>query len=181
MEIVQKIIVGLGNPGKEYQATRHNAGFMVLDSVAAQLGCPFREQTRHTALVAECGGYTLLKPQTFMNLSGKAVQSWLRFYKLLAAEKDLVNLAVAYDDLDIPFGTWKWQFGRGPKAHNGVNSVVAHLGTDQFWHVRIGIENRADRAAFPPDAYVLSSFLATEQAVLHRVTKEARERLLGAW
>lgn len=177
-----KIIVGLGNPGKEYERSRHNAGFMVVDCLAQQLGCQFKTENDFSAMIAKTNQYVLIKPQTFMNDSGRAVQSWLHYYKKNNESGEYPDLAVLYDDLDIPFGSWKWQFGTGPKAHNGVNSVVTHLGTDQFYHGRVGTENRAQhRLTMPSDEYVLTPFVEDEQLTLSRVLEEITGQVLRDW
>ncbi len=181
MQRVQKIIIGLGNPGVAYQHSRHNAGFMVLDALAEKLDCSFTAEPKHVADIAHCGSYTLIKPLTFMNDSGKAARSWLAFYKLLESELGLTTTALVYDDLDISFGSWKWLFGKSPKAHNGVNSVISHLGTDQFWHCRIGVENRDQRGVIPSDRYVLSAFTELEKPSLLHVIDQAVQQLTKDW
>jgi PTH1 family peptidyl-tRNA hydrolase len=177
-----KIIVGLGNPGKEYETSRHNAGFMVVDHIAKELGISFAENKNCSALVAKTRDIVLIKPLTFMNESGKTVQSYLHYFRLLKEESQYQNLCIAYDDLDIPLGKWKWQFGTGPKAHNGVNSILRELGSDQFWHARVGTENRAaHRLSIPSDAYVLTPFLADEQATVEQVIAEVGVKVLSEW
>ena len=177
-----KIIVRLGQSRQEYEKSRHNAGFMVVDRLAEQLGCQFKTELISSAMIAKTDQFVLIKPQTFMNDSGRAVQSWLHYYKKIIESGEYPDLAVLYDDLDIPFGSWKWQFGTGPKAHNGVNSVVAHLNTDQFWHGRIGTENRKEhRLTMPSDAYVLTPFVEDEQLTLSRVLEEITGQVLRDW
>ncbi len=147
-------IIGLGNPGKKYETTRHNAGWLFADFLAKRLKANFIEKKKWKAEVAEVagGGQTLLlaKPLTFMNLSGQSVQAITNFYKI-----DTTDLFVAFDDLDLEFGTYKIQFGKGPKVHNGLQSIYSELGTDQFWHVRIGIDGRHGDRTIAPDKYVL--------------------------
>ncbi len=177
-----KIVVGLGNPGKEYERSRHNAGFMVVDQVAQRLGCQFNLEKDFFALIAKTADFTLIKPQTFMNDSGRALRAWMQFYKRVESDGSYPELAVIYDDLDIPFGSWKWQFGTGPKAHNGVQSIITHLGSDQFWHGRIGIENRENhRSSIPSDAYVLTPFTTDEQPKMEQIITASVDRLLGKW
>lgn len=177
-----KIIVGLGNPGKDYQSSRHNVGFMAVDRLAQLLNVSWREEKAFTALIAKTAELILIKPRTYMNDSGRAVQGWLQYYRKIETSATYPQLAVIYDDLDIPFGSWKWQFGTGPKAHNGVKSVIAHLGTDQFWHGRIGTENRENhRLSVPSDEYVLAPFVANEMATLAQVLKEMTDQLLKKW
>ncbi|MBP7875459.1 aminoacyl-tRNA hydrolase [Candidatus Woesebacteria bacterium] len=177
-----KIVVGLGNPGKEYERSRHNAGFMVVDQVAQRLGCQFNLEKDYFAEIAKTADFTLIKPQTFMNDSGRALRAWLQFYKKIDQSGEYPELAVIYDDLDIPFGSWKWQFGTGPKAHNGVQSISTHLGSDQFWHGRVGTENRENhRSSIPSDAYVLTPFTSEEQPTVEQVISASVDRLLGKW
>ena len=177
-----KIIVGLGNPGKEYEHSRHNAGFMVVDRLAQQLGCQFKREPDFMAEIAKTADFVLIKPQTFMNDSGRTVQAWLHYFKKLQKSGEYPELAVIYDDLDIPFGSWKWQYGTGPKAHNGVRSVAAHLGTEQFWHGRVGTENRENhRSSVPSDVYVLTPFAPDEQATLSTVLDDLVTHILHKW
>ncbi|BDV41792.1 peptidyl-tRNA hydrolase [Geotalea uraniireducens] len=151
-----KLIVGLGNPGPKYQWTRHNAGFMVLDCLARTAGITMAKKN-FSGQYGE-GSWRgqrlfLLKPQTFMNLSGRSVAEALRYHKLPLAE-----LIVVHDDLDIPFGRVKLKEGGGHGGHNGLRSLVQELGSADFVRLRIGIGRpaRGDVADyvlnnFPPD------------------------------
>lgn len=134
-----KLIVGLGNPGKNYEHTRHNAGFLAADFLANFLGFePFRKSSKHDAEMTEgsIGGEKalLLKPQTFMNLSGRSVQSAMQFYKI--STEDLV---VIYDEAELPFGTLRVRPQGSAGGHNGMKSIIQELGTDDFTRVRLGI------------------------------------------
>jgi len=148
-----KLIVGLGNPGPRYQWTRHNAGFMVLDRLSSLSGIQVNRKS-FAGLSGE--GYWkgmrlfLLKPQTFMNLSGKSVAEAMRYYKI-----SLDNLIVLHDDLDIPFGRAKIKMGGGHGGHNGLRSLVDELGGREFTRIRIGIERPRQGDA---SDYVLSPF-----------------------
>jgi PTH1 family peptidyl-tRNA hydrolase len=156
-----KFFVGLGNPGNRYQHTRHNVGFMVLDKLAND---PWKDEKALQAQTSKTGESLLIKPQTYMNASGDAVVKALKKYEYAAlGDKDFSALFVIYDDLDIPIGKYKLVFGSGPKIHNGVNSVVQSLGTDQFWHVRVGIDGRNGDRSQPSDAYVLSGIVDAEK------------------
>ena len=134
-----KTIVGLGNPGKEYELTRHNFGFLFIDYLYENLEekGTWRSEKKWKADVVDVLASTmfLVKPQTFMNFSGEAVSKILKFYKCSPNE----DLIVVHDDLDIPFGQWKIQKGKGPKIHNGLNSIINHIKNDEFWRIRIGI------------------------------------------
>lgn len=162
-----KVIVGLGNPGKEYLHTRHNLGFMVVDQLAAEAGRHFSGSPKLQAEVCKISSSLLLcKPQTFMNNSGLAVRALLDYYKLFDAQK-LDELLVVHDDLDLPLGAYKFQLGTGPKAHNGLLSLYQHLGTKQFWHVRGGVDNRGElRSELIPSEYVLQPFTTEEKPLL---------------
>ncbi len=156
-----KLIVGLGNPGSKYQWTRHNAGFMVLDELSRVSGIPVTKK-RFSGFYGE-GNWKnerllLLKPQTFMNLSGQSVAEALRFHKL-----GLKDLLVIHDDLDIPFGRVKLKESGGHAGHNGLRSMISELGGGGFARVRVGI----GRPRFGDAAdYVLSPFSNDERAEL---------------
>jgi PTH1 family peptidyl-tRNA hydrolase len=159
-----KLIVGLGNPGSKYQWTRHNAGFMVLDRFSKDAGIAVTRKN-FSGLYGE-GTYhgerlLLLKPQTFMNLSGRSVAAALNFHKI-----DIQDLIVIHDDLDIPFGRVKLKEEGGHAGHNGLRSLLQELGSGRFVRLRIGIGRPLhDDAA----DYVLSSFSSDELANLPRI------------
>lgn len=152
-----KVIVGLGNPGKQYADTRHNVGFRAIDAYVIQLRMPeFSFKAQFNAEIAKGADYIFIKPQTFVNNSGQAVRTVLDYFlNWNAASLDW--LYVIHDDLDLVVGTFKLQLGTGPKEHNGLLSLYQHLGTKQFWHARIGIDGRAGDRSIPPDRYVLLS------------------------
>ena len=154
-----KLIIGLGNPGEEYLNTRHNAGFLVA------------ERLQKTKLPA---GVVVRKPDTFMNESGVFVKKLVDQYKL-----DPSNLYIVHDDLDIPLGSYKIQFGVGPKDHNGVNSVEGELGTKDFWRVRVGIDNRDASDRVPGEEYTLQDFTADEKVILHKTIEEIANKLIA--
>ena len=133
-----KLFVGLGNPGTEYEDTRHNAGFWWIDQLAQQLKVQLQPDKNHHGWVARTTlqGDTLwlLKPATFMNLSGKAVASLARFYKIEPAQ-----IMVVHDELDVVPGEAKLKLGGSHAGHNGLRDIHAQLGTDQYWRLRIGI------------------------------------------
>lgn len=159
-----KLIVGLGNPGPKYSWTRHNAGFIVLDRFAQLAGLPVSKKN-FAGLYGE-GNWQgtrllLLKPQTFMNISGRSVAEALRFHKLSPAD-----LVVIHDDLDIPFGQIKLKEGGGHGGHNGLRSLHQELGTNDYLRLRVGIgrPGRGDMAD-----YVLSNFSKEEMSALPRL------------
>ena len=133
-----KLFVGLGNPGAEYDATRHNAGFWYIDALARELKCALSYDKSYFGMVARTvvGGQTvwLLQPQTFMNLSGKSVGALAKFFKIAPDE-----ILVAHDELDIVPGEAKIKLGGSHAGHNGLRDIHAQLGTDQYWRLRIGI------------------------------------------
>ena len=141
-----KLIVGLGNPGKKYAETRHNAGFWLVERVAAQHRASFRKEAKFHGLAAKLSGaggdVWLLQPQTYMNESGTAVGALAQFYKISADE-----ILVAHDELDLPPGGVKIKQGGGHAGHNGLRDIGANLGTPEFWRLRIGIGHPRDLAA----------------------------------
>lgn len=163
--LYMKIIVGLGNPGRKYERTRHNAGFMAIDGLARDLRSEV-SQEKHHALVgrARIGSEetVLAKPQTYMNESGKAAAAIVR--AVYAASADLI---VIHDELDLPLGSLRVKSGGGHGGHNGLRSIIEHLGSSDFVRVRIGIGRpKTDRDAVD---YVLSPFLAEEKQTLSDV------------
>ncbi len=133
-----KLFVGLGNPGQEYEATRHNAGFWWVDALARELRLSLQPDRGYHGLVARttAQGHTfwLLEPQTFMNLSGKSVASLARFFKILPEE-----ILVIHDELDVVPGQAKLKFGGSHAGHNGLRDIHAQLGTGDYWRLRLGI------------------------------------------
>lgn len=142
-----KLLVGLGNPGAKYEQTRHNVGFMFLDYLKQQHKLDKQVQT--------------LKPETYMNRSGIAVSRELSFYKLQPAD-----LMVVHDDLDLKLGEFKIQFGKGPKLHNGIESIEHSIGSKEFWRVRVGVDNRVPDNRVSGESYVLQNFTPEELLLL---------------
>ncbi len=135
-----KLIVGLGNPGDKYAATRHNAGFWFVDTVAAQASCRLAADAKFFGDVGKLNNETwLLKPSTFMNNSGKAVAALANYYKILPNQ-----ILVAHDELDLPPGTAKLKLGGG-RSGNGIKDIIATLGTEDFWRLRLGIGHPGDK------------------------------------
>jgi PTH1 family peptidyl-tRNA hydrolase len=138
-----KLIVGLGNPGDKYEATRHNAGFWFVDQIAAQTNSKLALDAKFFGLVGKLNPNAdvwLLKPTTFMNNSGKAVAALANYYKISPAE-----ILVTHDELDLPAGSIKFKFGGGHGGHNGLKDIHAALGTPDYWRLRIGIDHPGDR------------------------------------
>ncbi len=171
-----KWIVGLGNPGPQYAATRHNVGFMLVDALSQVWGVPLTKE-KHRALIGE--GFVqgekvcLIKPMTYMNLSGEAVGALYRWYKA-----PLDHLLVVYDDLDLPLGTLRFRLQGSAGGHNGMKSIIEHLGTTAFKRLRIGIGRPP--AGTDVVRYVLEPFSPEEQAVVKAVLEVATEAV-DAW
>ena len=137
-----RLVVGLGNPGKDYERTRHNAGFWLLERFAAQSGVALRKEGKYQALVGRIGsnGAWLILPQSFMNASGRAVQMLAGFFRIPAAE-----ILVVHDELDFAPGTAKMKLGGGIAGHNGLRDISQRLGTHDYWRLRLGIGHPGDR------------------------------------
>ncbi len=166
----QVLVVGLGNPGKVYAQTRHNAGWAFVDLIAKHRHLQFEDLSRVGCMIAEDDRVVLVKPQLFMNKSGDSLGQYLRFYK--KKWTDFPVCIVAYDDLDIALGKWKFVQASGPKVHNGVNSVVQALGTDEFFHARVGVDNRNGDRSMRGDQYVLQPFSSAEKEVFEATIEE---------
>lgn len=133
--VLPRLIVGLGNPGAEYVGTRHNIGFEVLDRLAALGGLEFKRERKWKAQAARApSGLILLKPQTYMNLSGRAAAAAARFYKITPEE-----ILVIYDDTALPVGEMKFRANGGAGGHNGIKSLIADLGSREFPRLKVGI------------------------------------------
>jgi PTH1 family peptidyl-tRNA hydrolase len=169
-----KLIVGLGNPGENYANTRHNLGFMVLDRLAEKSHTPstWKKDSKFESdcytFTSDNKSYTLLKPQTFMNNSGKSVGSFANYYKV--APQDI---AVVYDDLDIPLGSLRVRIGGSAGGHNGVKSIMQHLGTDEFMRIRVGI-GISDQY-LPSEEFVLETFHPSEKKAVEKMIKKTVE------
>lgn len=160
-----QLIVGLGNPGPRYQATRHNVGFWYVDQIAQSLGLNFRHEARFQALLAEYKTdgrvYRLLKPQAFMNLSGTAVQACAHFYKI---PHDAI--LIAHDELDLACGSIKLKWAGGHAGHNGLKDIHNKLSTADYWRLRIGIDHPRHHHGQAVADYVLSPPDKSQQAAI---------------
>ena len=168
-----KLFVGLGNPGFEYQLTRHNAGFWWLEAIAQELKLSLSYDKSFQGLVARAAPHGhpvwLLAPQTFMNLSGRSVASLSRFYKI--APEDIL---VAHDELDLLPGQAKLKFGGSHAGHNGLRDIHAQLGTDDYWRLRLGIGHPGVKAE-------VTNWVLKKPAPEHRTAiEECIERTLKA-
>ena len=167
-----KLVVGLGNPGREYEATRHNAGFWWVDEWARMNNVNFKTDSKFHGMVARAAlhGHEvhLLKPQTFMNVSGRAVVALALFYKILPDQ-----ILVVHDELDLPPGSAKLKLGGGHGGHNGLKDIIAHLGTKEFWRLRIGVGHPGDRAEVVN--YVLNAPRKEEQILIDEAMQHAQD------
>jgi PTH1 family peptidyl-tRNA hydrolase len=165
------LIIGLGNPGREYRETRHNVGFMLLDRLTITLKARFT-RLQSKALVASAlyreRKIILAKPQTFMNLSGQSVQGLIHFYKL-----PLENLLIAHDDLDLPVGTIRIRPDGGSAGQKGMLSTIERLGTDEFPRLRLGIGRPPGQMQIPD--YVLQDFSKGDLTVVNETLERAAE------
>ncbi len=173
-----KLVVGLGNPGSKYEKTRHNAGFWWLDRIAHQERAQCRRESRFQGAVAKistsAGELWLLKPETFMNNSGQALAALAGYYKIAAQE-----ILVAHDELDLPPGGAKLKFGGGLSGHNGLKSIAANLGTQDFWRLRLGIGHPRETVASEQEVvdYVLHAPRVEEQQAI----EDAMARAMEIW
>ena len=168
------LIIGLGNPGREYRENRHNVGFMVLNRLAEKLETSFPKMKMEglmTAVRYKNQRLILVKPQKFMNLSGKVAASFARFYKI-----PLENILVVYDDVDLPFETLRLKPDGGDAGQKGVRSIIDELGTKEFSRLRVGIDRPPGR--MPVSAYVLQDFSGQESEWLPSVLDRATEAIL---
>jgi peptidyl-tRNA hydrolase, PTH1 family len=171
-----RLIVGLGNPGKRYVNTRHNVGFMVLDSLSHRSSTEWKPEKVWHCDVARTGEAWLQKPMTFMNDSGRAVAAVVRFLKLLPEQ-----VLAVYDDVDLPLGRIRLRPAGSAAGHNGIKSLIQHLGTDAFPRLKVGVAGKSGR----PDGedladYVLSPFTEDEQAALQHILPQSADAVLHA-
>ncbi len=169
-----KLIIGLGNPGSKYRNNRHNVGHLVIDKLTNKSWSKSKAGLLLYLWLNK--DLELIKTQTFVNDSGSAVK-----YAFLKRKPKLENLYIIHDDLDIPLGSFKIQLGKGPKDHNGLNDIYDKLGTNKFWHVRVGIDNRTgdNRLMVSGKDYVLEDFTKEEKTILDGVIKQICNQLVS--
>ena len=174
MSAAVALIVGLGNPGPQYEETRHNAGFWFVENIARQFGEQFRTENKFFGDVAKVniGGNPvwLLKPGTFMNRSGQAVSALANFYKI-----PLENILVAHDELDLEPGVARLKKGGGHGGHNGLRDIIAHMGSKEFMRLRIAVGHPGNSKQV--SNYVLSRASADEQQLIEQAMSKAQEVL----
>lgn len=166
-----KLIVGLGNIGDKYVFTRHNAGFMLIDSIALNNGLTFRENTRLKSLMTNlrngADDYLLIKPTTFMNLSGEAVRAVMDYYKI-----PLEDVLIIYDDLSLEIGKIRFRSNGSDGGHNGIKSIIQHLGTKDIARLKIGIGPQPN---IPSEVFVLQNFSKEELETLKTSLSKAKD------
>ena len=179
MNVPIKLVVGLGNPGREYEQTRHNAGFWWVEMLAREYGATFKKDNKFHGEVAKAGAVWLLKPLTFMNRSGQAVGALAKFYQIQPGE-----ILVAHDEMDLPPGGLKMKSG-GAAGSNGVKDIVSHLGTRDFWRLRIGIGHPREMAlrlgGDMSQAEVVDYVLHRPDKSDERAIEDAMRRATEAW
>lgn len=172
-----RLIVGLGNPGKDYEKTRHNVGFLVLDKLALKKDfLPWRLEGRFNAQITQTGNgeerIIFAKPQTFMNLSGEAVGKIMSYYHIPSDD-----LLVIQDDIDLPFGSIRVRKEGSSGGHNGIKSIISQLGDDRFWRIKIGV-GRSENSKVSPTDYVLSKFSKTDFEKLDKILDQTGDLVL---
>ena len=162
-----KLMVGLGNPGKEYENTRHNVGFMAIDRIAQFLNVTFDKekfQGKYAEVLYENEKYILLKPQKYMNLSGEVVGDFVRFFKI-----DISDILILYDDLDTPVGSMRLRSQGSSGGHNGIKNIEQHLQTQKYNRIKFGISNNK---MMDTKDYVLGRFSKEEQEVMNQTLEK---------
>jgi PTH1 family peptidyl-tRNA hydrolase len=169
-----RLVAGLGNPGRPYANTRHNAGFWFADALAAKAHASFAAESKFAGEVAKAGDVRIVKPSTYMNLSGRAVSTLARFFAI-APE----SILVVHDELDLPPGEVKLKFGGGHAGHNGLRDIHAQLGSADYWRLRVGIGHPRDSDV--PEQPVVDYVLKPPRAEERAAIEDALARALRAW
>lgn len=164
-----KLIAGLGNIGDKYCFTRHNAGFMVLDKLALDNNFSFREESKLKCFLAKSNDIIYIKPTTFMNLSGEAVRAVMDYYKI-----DVKDILIVYDDIALDLGRIRFRANGSDGGHNGIKSVIKHVGTKEFDRLKIGIGPQPN---IPSENYVLQNFPKAQLETLKDVLKKSDEAI----
>ncbi len=174
MSMPIRLVAGLGNPGRGYAATRHNAGFWFADELASRLAATFSTEPKFAAELARAGALRICKPATFMNGSGRAVAAIARFYGIAPAE-----ILVVHDELDLKPGEAKLKLGGGHAGHNGLRDIHGQLGSAEFWRLRLGIGHPRESQA--PEREVVDYVLKPPAAEDRDAIESAIARAIGAW
>lgn len=162
-----KLIAGLGNIGDKYVFTRHNAGFMLIDSIALNSNLTFRENSRLKCLITNLGDTLLIKPTTFMNLSGEAIRAVIDYYKIA-----IEDILIVYDDLSLELGKIRFRPNGSDGGHNGIKSVIQHVGSKEIARLKIGIGPQPN---IPSEVFVLQNFSKEELDILKPALSKAKE------
>lgn len=166
-----KLIVGLGNVGNKYTFTRHNAGFMLADSIALNNELSFKENSRLKCLITNfksgSDDYLIIKPTTYMNLSGEAVRAAIDYYKI-----PIEDILIVYDDLSLELGKIRFRANGSDGGHNGIKSIIQHLGTQEFARLKIGIGPQPN---LPAEVFVLQNFSKEELDTLKATLTVAKQ------
>lgn len=174
-----KVFIGLGNPGFQYQKNRHNVGHMFIDFLKRARNAPEFTHSKsanaeYTWTATKEGKWELLKSLSFMNTSGTVVTQVLKKHPEVSSNQ----LYIVHDDLDIPFGKFKIQFGTGPKLHNGIRSIEDELGTNEFWRIRIGVDARSPENWTDGETYSLQDFTDEQHQQLQSVFENVYKQLI---
>lgn len=164
-----KLIVGLGNIGDKYLFTRHNIGFMVLDTWALQDGFSFSNESKFKASVARHNDMIFVKPTTFMNLSGESVITLMNYFKI-----DIKDVLIVYDDIALDLGKLRFRPSGSDGGHNGIKSIINHLHTNKFDRLKLGI---GPQPPIPSENFVLQNFSKTQESELKEVLKKSVEAI----
>jgi PTH1 family peptidyl-tRNA hydrolase len=151
---MKKLVIGLGNPGRKYKISKHNIGFMAVDHYVKNQHLKLKKKSSFTGEIAIHDDLILLKPLTYMNLSGQSIRKVMDYYQI-----DIKDVLVIYDDVDLPFGKLRLRYQGGPGGHNGIKSMIQHVNSNQFNRVRFGVDKN-DRIDMKD--YVLSPFSKSE-------------------
>ncbi|MFI3252373.1 MAG: aminoacyl-tRNA hydrolase [bacterium] len=149
-----KLIIGLGNPGKKYETTRHNIGFLAIDNYVKKYNLSYKVESNFNAVSAKTNNAILIKPQTFMNLSGESIIKYINYYKI-----DIEDIIVIYDDISIPFNDIRIRLAGSAGGHNGIKSIIQHTKTQEFKRVKLGVDNNTNMNLAD---YVLGNFSKNE-------------------
>ena len=169
-----RLVAGLGNPGRQYLMTRHNAGFWFADALAMKLGVSLKHESRFSSEVAKHGDLRLAKPTTYMNDSGQAVGALVRFFAISTSE-----LLIVHDELDLRPGEAKLKQGGGVAGHNGLRDIQAQLGSADFWRLRLGVGHPRESAL--PEQDVVDYVLKPPRAEERDQIVNAIQRALAVW
>ncbi|MDP2695764.1 MAG: aminoacyl-tRNA hydrolase [bacterium] len=170
-----KLIIGLGNPDKKYETTRHNIGFRVIDELVntkQYQDLVLKDYKKFFGQYAKNNKIILLKPMTYMNNSGQSVQAVVNYYDI-----DLGNVLIIHDDMDLDFGQIKIQKNKSAAGHNGVDSIINSINSNDFWRLRIGINNELKKR-IPGDKFVVSNFTAEEEKQIGKIIEPALDFII---